>query len=426
MRKYILLLVLAHMLCVWSAAEAYEYPFTDKYAATIIGTPAELQAKLPEDIRIKKMKLTVFKDRVIPDSLWYEEDFRYSMAYQKDKAPLIWIIAGTGAGYNAPKMKMLQRTFFKAGFHVVSLTSPTHPNFIVSASSTMMPGHLENDTKDLYHVMEMIWEDIKGRVDVTEFYLTGYSLGAAQAAFAAKLDEERKSFDFSKVYMINPPVSLYNSVGILDRMLEDNIPGGPNNFNSFWNELITNFSEIYKDADVIEFNNEFLYEIYKRRRPPDKRMAALIGMSFRISSMNMLFAADIMTNAGYIVPGNLPLSSYDPLTDYFKVYARTSFTEYFDDLLYPYFRAEEPGLTREDLVENMSLKAIEPYLEKTNKIWVAHNEDDIILAPGEINFFRQVFGDRAHIYPSGGHCGNIGYKDNVEDMIDFFTIKEIQ
>jgi hypothetical protein len=272
----------------------------------------------------------------------------------------------------------------------------------------------------------MIWEDIKGRIDVTEFHLTGYSLGSAQAAFAAKLDEERKSFNFSRVFMINPPVSLYNSVDILDRMLEDNIPGGLNNFNSFWTDTMTKFSDIYKDADVVEFNNEFLYEIYKRRDPPDERMAAVIGLSFRISSMNMLFATDVMTNAGYIVPGNLALSSYDPLTDYFKVYARTSFVQYFDDIFYPYFSSKQPGLTREDLIDSMSLKTIEDYLKKTNKIWVVHNEDDIILAPGEIDFFRQVFGDRANIYPLGGHCGNIDHRDNVKHMIDFFTTKEIQ
>jgi hypothetical protein len=290
----------------------------------------------------------------------------------------------------------------------------------------MVPGHLENDSKDLYHVMEMIWEDIKDRVEVTEFHMTGYSLGAAQAAFTAKLDEERKSFNFSRVYMINPPVSLYNSVGILDRMLEENIPGGLDNFNSFWRSMMTNFADIYEDSDVVEFNNEFLYEVYKRRDPPDERMKAVIGLSFRISSMNMLFATDVMTNAGYIIPGNLALSSYDSITDYGKVYIRTSFVQYFDDIFYPYFSSEQTGLTREDLIDTMSLKTIEDYLKKTNKIWVAHNEDDIILAPGEINFFRQVFGDRAHIYPLGGHCGNIDYKDNVEHMIDFFTKKEIQ
>jgi hypothetical protein len=49
-----------------------------------------------------------------------------------------------------------------------------------------------------------------------------------------------------------------------------------------------------------------------------------------------------------------------------------------------------------------------------------HNEDDIILAPGEIDFFKEVFGTRAKIYPTGGHCGNMQYKLWVQDMLDFF------
>jgi hypothetical protein len=71
-------------------------------------------------------------------------------------------------------------------------------------------------------------------VEVTDFFLTGYSLGAAQSAFVAKLDEEDKVFNFRKVLLVNPPVSLYNSVQILDKMLEENIPGGLDNFNAFY------------------------------------------------------------------------------------------------------------------------------------------------------------------------------------------------
>ena len=75
--------------------------------------------------------------------------------------------------------------------------------------------------------------------------MTGYSLGGAQSAFVARLDEERKAFNFKKVLMINPPVSLFNSVSILDAMLEDNIPGGLNNFNAFFDELMNEFTEVY-------------------------------------------------------------------------------------------------------------------------------------------------------------------------------------
>ena len=58
-----------------------------------------------------------------------------------------------------------------------------------------------------------------------------YLAGAADA-FVAKLDEERQTFNFKRVLLINPPVSIYNSISLLDRMT-NNIPGGVDNFNKF-------------------------------------------------------------------------------------------------------------------------------------------------------------------------------------------------
>jgi hypothetical protein len=77
-------------------------------------------------------------------------------------------------------------------------------------------------------------------------------------------------------------------------------------------------------------------------------------------------------------------------------------------------------VTQQVLIEQASLKSIEGYLKTAEKITLMTNEDDLILAPGEIDFFRRVFRERAKIYPTGGHCGNMGYKDNIEHMIDFF------
>ena len=68
----------------------------------------------------------------------------------------------------------------------------------------------------------------------------------------------------------------------------------------------------------------------------------------------------------------------------------------------------------------MSLTSIEDYLRNTDKVEVMTNEDDLILEPGEIDFFRRVFGDRATIYPKGGHFGNLAYRDNVAHMVSVF------
>jgi hypothetical protein len=68
----------------------------------------------------------------------------------------------------------------------------------------------------------------------------------------------------------------------------------------------------------------------------------------------------------------------------------------------------------------MSLEHIADYLRGADKIEVMHNANDLILAPGEIDFFPRVFGARAKIYPKGGHCGNMDYPDNVAHMVNVF------
>ena len=417
-----LLLVLTVCLLLPAPAKAkpYDYPFDNAYAATIIGTPADLKAELPKKIREKELKLALPEGKQIRKLFWYEKAFRYSLAYQKEKAPLIFVVAGTGAGFKSPKMQILKRAFFQAGFHVVSLASPTIENFIVTASSTGMPGSLEDDSADLYRVMAHIWDDIQKRVEVSEFFLTGYSLGGAQAAFISKLDDEQQLFNFRKVLMINPPLSLYSSVRILDAMLQDNIPGGPGNFSDFFDRLMAKFSEVYQESDDVAFNAEFLYRVYEKNQPSDADMKALIGTAFRISAGNMIFTADAVNNAGYILPKDLKLSSTDSTTDYAKVAFRTTFVEYFDELFLPFFQSREPGLTRQELIDRQSLASIEPYLVKAKKIGMFHNADDVIMAPGELQYLIRILGPRATIYPTGGHCGNMDYRENVADMIDFF------
>ena len=410
--------------CIGQAAP-YDYPISDPIEATIISTPKADMAVLPKKIRVKQyLTFDVFPDREVPEVFWYNEKLRYAVAYQKEKAPVIFMIAGTGAGYDSTKMKMMQRAFFQAGFHVVALSSPTHPNFIVAASSSGMPGDIRSDSEDLYNVMEEMLERSKKKELIGDFYLTGYSLGGTQAAFVAKLDEERKVFNFKKVLMINPALNIYDSAVKLDKMLEDNVPGGMDHFNDFYTKLMANITESYVHGDFVDLSHDFFYSAYDAILTSPEEGKALIGFSFRISLSNLLFTSDVMTNSGYIVPKNLELSSTDSLTDYGKIAARgDGFSEYVENILYPAFKANEPGLSLREFVDRSSLRVIEDYLKKSNKIGLVTNVDDIILADGDVDYFKQVFGSRAKIYPRGGHCGNMAYKDNVAYMTDFFKIK---
>lgn len=409
-----------------TAADAYDYPIRDAYAATIAGTPTELQADVPETLDYQLLNLRVFPERKIPDLFWYQRDFLYTLSYQKTPAPLIFVIAGTGSSFYSESMIFLQKAFYGAGFHVICLSSPTQMNFITTASNLCVPGNILEDAEDLYRVMTKAWEQVKGRIQVTDFYLTGYSLGASQSAFLAKMDEERRAFNFKKVLLINPAVSLYTSAGILDGMIRRAIPNPtPAEFDRWFDGVLGKFGQIYRMMHHPVLDQDFLYEVYRfllsRNTPPHAdNMAGMIGTVFRLASSNMIFTADVMTNYGLIVPKNLVLTTGDSLTDYMKVTTQITFLDYFDEFLYPYFKSRDPKVTKEALIESTSLRSIAAYLRTNPKIRLMGNEDDIILAPEDLAFLKDVFGPRAKIFPFGGHLGNMTYRDNIEFMLNVF------
>jgi hypothetical protein len=205
-------------------------------------------------------------------------------------------------------------------------------------------------------------------------------------------------------------------------MLEHNIPGGLDNFNAFYQRLVDAFADVYANGEAVEFNDDFLYQAYKHRKPTnDEPLAALIGTSFRISSGNMVFASDVLTKAGYVVPKNITPRRHDNVRNYSKVLGRLTFLDYFHGIFLPHFQAQDPTITETQMIKALSLRSIEDYLRTSPKFGLIHNEDDLILLPGEIDYLRGLFGNRSTIFPHGGHCGNMSYPDNVAAMIGFFN-----
>lgn len=423
-----LLLIMAVLASPAPAADGYGYPITDPYAATVMGTPSEFQAPLlPEqEVNHKRIELTVFQDRRQPHLLWFNNLLRNGSVYQNGKAPLIFVIAGTGGSYRASSARELANYFYQAGFHVVTLSSPTHPNFVAAASTTQYPGSLEGDARDLYRVMQLLWQRLQNEIEVSGFYLTGYSLGATQAAFVARLDDQQKLFNFKKVFMINPAVNLYNSVRILDGLFNKTVGNNPAKQSQIIDKVTDKLISLYRQQEIVGFGDNFhgedaFYLAYRNSKSTKTGiMPAIIGMAFRNAVANMVFVSDVVNNAGYIKPKNLILYPTDSLTDYYIVAYQVSFADYFHDLFVPFYESKQPGLTEQDLIKASGLSSIEAYLKQADKIGVVTNQDEIILAPGELDYLRWLFGQRLRVYPRGGHLGNMSYRENVAHMLRFF------
>ena len=178
-------------------AEEYGYPIDDAFVATVVTTPADLRAELPR-IPLKRRAIEIFEGREPPEIFFYDKKLRYSYAKQKGPAPLIFLIAGTGSSYISKSVQLMAKAFYEGGFHIVTISSPTHPNFVVAASETGVPGHAMGDARDLLRVMQKIREHIGDRIEVTDYYVSGYSLGGFNAAFVTYLDETEKVFNFKR------------------------------------------------------------------------------------------------------------------------------------------------------------------------------------------------------------------------------------
>jgi hypothetical protein len=183
-------------------------------------------------------------------------------------------------------------------------------------------------------------------------------------------------------------------------------------------------SEVYTPTEPLLLSEDLLYTLYRHRAPRDSTLEALIGAVFRLTSINLMFTSDVMAGVGVLVAPGRRLWITDSYTPYFKAAMVLSFEDYARRIVYPYYSEQAPGTTFEELVERENLRSLGGFLRATPKIGLMHNADDFTVNPDDLRFLMEVFGPRARIYPHGGHNGNLAYRDNIADLIEFFSSRD--
>jgi len=422
------------LLCAWvvlvawlaaSAATAQpaggSYPIEDGLAATVVGTPSDYQADLPTGLDFELRSLDPLVKRATPSTLRYARPLPYLRVIQDQPAPLAFVIAGTGASALSSKCVMLSRALYEVGYSVACLPSPTSVGFMLGAASDPVPGRMDTDVRDLYRLMGAVRDDLDDETQVTGHALTGWSLGATQAAFVARHDETAGEFGFSRVLLLNPAVDVWASVQRMDALLVDNLEGGFDAVPAVVARGLGQLRQLYASGDPLRFNEDFLYRAYLAQVADYSEIATIVGLAFRLSLANMAFAADVITNSDVIVPRDVELDPYDSLDPYIRRSFNTSFTDYIDQLLVPYWNRDGRHVPRETLIDEADLHDIQGYLVDHSEIGMFTSANDPILSDDEVAFLRDTFGERARIRPHGGHMGNLSSQNTVQAIQDFFS-----
>ena len=417
MKKLLSKIVLFLLLSL--TAFSYNFPIEDPYSATIIGSSTMMTEGIMEEIPLKVYDIRIKDKKDIPDAFWYADKFKFSFSKQPNKkAPLIFVLAGTGSDYNATRVKFMQRIFHTAGYHTIAISSQMSQQFMISASSNAMPGLLMEDNKDIYKAMKLAYDKIKDQVEVTDFYIMGYSLGGTNAAVLSYIDETEKAFNFKRVFMVNPPVELYDSAVKLDKYLDDYTGGKTENIEKLLNTTLARL----KGGLTNEYANigaDTIYNIVKGDFLSDEEKKAYIGLAFRLTSNDLNFLSDLLTKSGVYTKPTAKLTKFTNMKPYFKAVNFANFEDYVDKVGLPYYQKQNKASSIDDLKKASSLRLIEDYLRTSPKIAAVTNADELILSQKDMAFLKDVFKDRLVVYPRGGHCGNMFYKENVDVMVNF-------
>ena len=402
-------------------AFSYNFPIDDPYSATIIGSASMMTEGVSENIPLKVYEIQIKDKKDIPDVFWYASKFKFSFSKQKNKkAPLIFVLAGTGSDDSTTRVKFMQRIFHDAGYHTIAISSQMSQQFMISASSNSVPGLLLEDNEDIYKAMKLAYNKIKDQVEVTDFYIMGYSLGGSNAAVLSYIDEKEKAFNFKRVFMVNPPVNLYDSAVKLDKYLDDYTGGKSAGIEKLLNTTLAKV----KSGLTSEYANigaDTIYNIVKGDILSDSEKKAYIGLAFRLASTDLNFISDFITKSHIYTKNPEKVDKYTNMKEYFKAVNFATFEDYVNKIGFPYYKKYNKDLTTEDLKEKASLRVIEDYLRTSPKIAAVTNADELILNEKDFAFLKDVFKDRLIIYPKGGHCGNMFYKENVDIMLKFIN-----
>src|SRR5882762_5829617 len=223
--------------------------------ATVFGTPPQDMAPMPSRVPLAEINIALPWARPLPDVFWFDRKLRVWLSAQDKPAPLAILISGTGSDGNTAELSILRGALYGAGYHVLTMPSPTFPGFIVSTSSTGVAGDLLQDGHDLYAAMQRIIAHLPQHAPITEIDVLGYSLGGANAAIVKSIDATEGKLKIHRTVMINPPVSLFSSINRLDQLFALNIGSGDAGLENLYRKLYTRLANLYRASDKVQIDD---------------------------------------------------------------------------------------------------------------------------------------------------------------------------
>jgi hypothetical protein len=393
----------------------YPYPYRDPYVATATVALMQGREKLPSG-RIQDLRIKVLDGRNDVPLLEGKGRLRYRFYEQERRAPLVFILPGLGSSAYAGSARHLAELLAGDGFHVLILPNPLNWNFTLAASRLGAPGLTLEDTQDLYSVMQLVLNQVRGRCPekIGKIGVLGLSNGALYAGYIATLDSAQKKIGLDTYLLVNPPVDLLRAIRLIDEMAALGDRMKPEQREYLEAYAVGVVARALKDDPN---DPEYFLGWDRRAHLTGKQIQYLVGKALQESVGEAIYVSDLAHNLGVLkTPISWGYRSH-------RLQEAESYTlmGYLKTFLIPRLRQSSDKQMNLDTFDvQTSLKGIEASLKNNPNIFLMHNLDDFLVSREDIEYLENVFGDRARIYPLGGHMGNLWYSRNRKDILDIF------
>ena len=394
---------------------SYGYPYLDPYLATTTIAIMKGRDVGRDDEMIRDLEIALLPGRTDVPLLESKGKLRFRLYETEGEAPLIIMVPGLGSSAYTGSASYVAELLFAEGFHVLILPDPLNWNFALAASSSGFPGDHIADAVDMYRAMNAALRHVIDRqhVKVGKIGLMGFSEGALSAAFVDKLDAEQGNIRFATTLLVNPPVDPLFAIRQIDAMAQAGLGLSPEQRTHVqayaFGTVVRAFKEAYDDPD-------YFVGWDRRLRMDSQQLRYLIGAAMFSEVGDMVYVIELAQHPGVLKTA----VSKDFRSARLEEARSMGLLGYLERFLLPQLRLNDPQMDLEKLDAATSLRAIGPALAKSQRVFLMHNRDDMLLAPGELDFLEKTFGDRATVYPRGGHLGNLWYPPNKQDIVDHF------
>jgi ABC-type transporter lipoprotein component MlaA/pimeloyl-ACP methyl ester carboxylesterase len=371
--------------------------------------PVEWQLKGEQDAASLETLQTVlfgvrdphFPNRVCNDKVKLSSTGRelpYSVWLQAKRAPIIYMLPGIGAHrFNSGAMGLAE-LLYNRGFSVVIISSAFNYEFIAKGLTADLPGYAVSDVKDIHVALTQIDRKLQkehpGKLGRRG--LMGYSMGGFHTLLLAETaPRDRSLLQFDRYLAIDSPVRLLHGIEQLDSFYQAALEWPAAERTDRIEQLFFKVAALAR-GNAAAAGNIPLNSIESR---------FVIGLAFRLNLRDVIFFTQMRHNQGVLLQ---PIDKWKREPVYREI-MNYSFADYLNKFIGPYYLKRGIDLQNDDTVRPaVDLRFAESFYKAAPTVRLVENEDDILLAPEDVQWLAQTFGNRVTLFPHGGHLGNLG------------------